>query len=364
VSAAVALRELRDKARARLDPVHWDFYEGGAGTETALAENERAFGRLALLPHILSGAGPVRTAVDLLGTLASMPVVVSPTAFHRLAHPDGERATARAAAATGTVLITSMAATTAVDEVATAARAVRADAAVWFQLYLQPDPGVTEALVRRAERAGCSALVVTADSPVFGRRARDDRNGFHDLPPGLAAENMRALPGGPPGGTRDIAMSPGMSWAHLQRLRETTRLPVVLKGVLHPGDAARAVDEGVAAVLVSNHGGRQLDAAPATVEALPAVVRAVAGRIPVLLDGGVRCGADVAVALALGAAAVGIGRPVLWGLAAEGESGVARVLEELREDTAHVLALCGAADCAGIAPDQVVARSPRAGATC
>jgi 4-hydroxymandelate oxidase len=350
------LAALREKARARLDPVHWDFYEGGAGTETAMAENERAFARLALLPRVLTGGGPVDTAVPLLGDRASMPVVVAPTAFHRLAHPDGERATARAVAAAGTVLITSMASTTSVDEVTAAAREVRPEAAVWFQLYLQPEPEVTAALVRRAEKAGCTALVVTADSPVFGRRARDDRNGFHDLPAGLAAENMRDLPGTAPGRTRDIAMSPALSWDDLRRLRDLTDLPVVLKGVLHPADARRAVDEGIRALIVSNHGGRQLDAAPATVEALPAVADAVAGRVPVLLDGGVRAGADVVVALALGATAVGIGRPVLWGLAADGEAGVTAVLEELRAELAHVLALCGSADCGGPARDQVVVR--------
>ncbi|MYS19582.1 alpha-hydroxy-acid oxidizing protein, partial [Streptomyces sp. SID4948] len=271
------LGQLRDKAGSRLDPVHRDFFEGGAGRETALAENERAFGRLALLPRVLRGAGPADTAVTLLGARAALPVVVSPTAFHRLAHPDGELATARATAAAGTVLISSMASTTAVAEVAAAARAVRADAAVWFQLYLQPAPEVTDALVRRAEQAGCGALVVTVDSPVLGRRARDERNGFHDLPPGLAAENMRGLPGGPPGGVRDIVLSPGLSWDDLRRLRDGTALPVVLKGVLHPDDARRAADEGVAALLVSNHGGRQLDAAPAAVEALPAIVAAVGG---------------------------------------------------------------------------------------
>ncbi|WP_329128737.1 alpha-hydroxy-acid oxidizing protein [Streptomyces sp. NBC_01476] len=350
------LSELREKARTRLDPVHWDFFEGGAGTETALAENERAFRRLALLPRVLRGAGPADTAVTLLGDRAELPVVVSPTAFHRLAHPDGELATARATAAAGTVLITSMAATTAVAEVTAAARSVRADAAVWFQLYLQPAPGVTEELVRRAEQAGCGALVVTADSPVFGRRARDDHNGFHDLPAGLTAANMRDLPGAPPGGTRDIAMSPALSWDDLRRLRAGTRLPIVLKGVLHPDDARRAADEGVAALLVSNHGGRQLDAAPATVDALPAVVAAVGDRLPVLLDGGVRTGSDVVIALALGAAAVGIGRPALWGLAAEGEDGVAQVLAELRADVAQVMTLCGARDRGDLSRGQVVVR--------
>ncbi|MFG1807534.1 alpha-hydroxy acid oxidase [Streptomyces sp. NPDC049040] len=347
---------MRDQARARLDPVHWDFFEGGAGGEQAVGENEAAFCRLALLPRVLRGTGPAGTTVDLPGAPGTLPVVVAPTAFHKLAHPAGEPATARAAAAAGAVMTTSMASTTAVGEVAAAARSVRPEAALWFQLYLQPEPAVTRELVRRAEAAGCTALVVTVDSPAFGRRARDDRNGFHDLPPGYAAENMRDLPGGPPGGTRPIVMSPAVSWADLRALRATTELPVLVKGVLHPEDARIAVAEGVAGIIVSNHGGRQLDAAPAAIEALPPVADAVAGRIPVLLDGGVRSGADVVTALALGAAAVGVGRPVLWGLAAEGERGVARVLAELREETAHVLTLCGSADCAGVTRDQVVSR--------
>ncbi|MFJ6216214.1 alpha-hydroxy acid oxidase [Streptomyces sp. NPDC092296] len=352
------LARLHDQARRTLDPVHYDFFAGGAGQEAALSENERAFRRYALLPRVLRGSARRDLAVTLLGDRASMPVVVAPTAFHRLAHPEGERATARAAAAAGTVLIASMAATTAIGEVTAAARSVSADAAVWFQLYLQPDPEVTPALVRRAERAGCSALVVTADSPVFGRRERDRRNGFDDLPPGLAAENMRDLPGAPPGRPRAIGMSPALSWHDLDRLRRLTRLPIVLKGVLHPADVPLALDTGVDALIVSNHGGRQLDAAPATVAALPAIAEAAAGRLPLLLDGGVRRGSDVAVALALGATAVGIGRPVLWGLAAAGQAGVGQVLEALRDEFDHVLALCGGARPADLTRDQVTVRDP------
>ncbi|MFC0597551.1 alpha-hydroxy acid oxidase [Streptomyces palmae] len=350
------LERLERRARETLDPVHYDYFAGGAGREVALAGNEAAFRSLALLPRVLRGAESRDLSVPLLGDRASMPVLVAPTAFHRLACPEGELATARAAAAAGTVLMTGMASTVEVSAVTGAARAVRADAAVWFQLYLQPEPEVVTALVRRAERAGCTALVVTVDSPVFGRRRRDERNGFRDLPPGLAAENMRDLPGGPPGGTRDIAMSPALSWDDLRRLRARTRLPVLLKGVLHPEDARSAVAEGVDGLLVSNHGGRQLDAAAAPIEALPGIVAAVGGRVPVLLDGGVRSGSDVAVALALGARAVAVGRPVVWGLAADGEAGVRSVLEAFREDFDHVLALCGGRVPADLAADQVVRR--------
>ncbi|MBW4718749.1 alpha-hydroxy acid oxidase [Saccharothrix obliqua] len=351
-----ALAELHAEARAALDPVHYDYFAGGVGEEVVLGANEAAFGRLALLPRVLRGSTTRDTAVDLPGGRLAAPVLVAPTAFHRLAHPDGELATARAAAAARTVLVSGVASTVAIGEVVAAARAVDPGAAVWFQLYPEPDEDVTACLVRRAEHAGCTALVVTADSPVFGRHRRDIAHGFHDLPAGLAAENMRDLPGGPPGAVRDIGMSPAASWAHLDRLRELTSLPVWLKGVLHPADAVLAVEHGVAGVVVSNHGGRQSDVVPAAVEALPAVVDAVAGRVPVVLDGGVRRGGDVAVALALGAAAVGVGRPVLWGLAAAGEAGVTRVLDVLRDEFDHVLALCGGRDAADLTRDQVVTR--------
>lgn len=353
------LGRLEQRAKELLDPAHYDFFAGGAGDETALSDNEEAFRRLALVPRILRDTTNGSIAVNLLGDACDMPIFVSPTAFHRLAHPDGELATARAAAAAGTILVTGMAATTPVADVTAAARKVAEDARVWFQLYLQPEPGITAELVRRAERAGCTALVVTADSPVFGRRERDDRHGFHDLPPGLAAENMRDLPGDE-GRVRSIAMSAAFTWEHLDRVRARTELPIVVKGVLHPEDARLALRYGVDAVLVSNHGGRQLDRAPASVDALPAIADAVRGRIPVLLDGGIRCGADVVTALALGATAVGVGRPVLWGLAAGGEDGVREVLDTLREELVHTMTLCGAASLAELGGDLVTARGAAA----
>ncbi|MFI0898319.1 alpha-hydroxy acid oxidase [Streptomyces sp. NPDC020983] len=352
----MTLRALREAAREVLDPVHYDYVAGGAGEERVLAANERAFDRYALLPRVLRGNEARDTSVPLPGARRASPVVVAPTAFHRLLHPDGERATARAAAAEGAVLVTGAAATTAVADVVRAARGAAADPAVWFQLYLHPRPEVTAALVRRAEDAGCTALVVTVDSPVLGRHTRDLRNGFTDLPPGYAAENMRGLPGGPPGALTDIPMSPAATWRDLGGVLGATALPVVVKGVLHPADAAVAAAEGAAAVVVSNHGGRQCDAVPAAVDCLPAVVDAVAGRVPVLLDGGVRRGSDVAVALALGAAAVGVGRPVAWGLAADGEQGVRQVLATLRDDFDHTLALCGGSRTADLTRDMVVRR--------
>jgi 4-hydroxymandelate oxidase len=342
-SDSVPVREFEERARRRLDPVVYDYFAGGAGDELTVRENEAAYARIRLLPRVLRGAGKRQLDVMVLDSPASMPVILSPTAFHKLAHPEGERVTARAAAIAQTIMVTGMTATVAVEDVMAAAReaAAAADPQLWFQLYLQPDPDVTEALVRRAEKAGCRALVVTVDSPVLGRRERDDRNGFHDLPQGMACENLRNLRGGEPGHVRQITLSAELSWDHVDRLREITSLPVVLKGVLHPDDARLAVAHGVAALLVSNHGGRQLDTVPATIEALPAIASAVGGQIPLLLDGGIRRGTDVIKALALGAAAVGIGRPVLWGLAADGEAGVLQVLERLRSEVDHALSLCG-----------------------
>ncbi|MEV4756460.1 alpha-hydroxy acid oxidase [Micromonospora sp. NPDC049559] len=351
----VNLRDLWQEARERLDPVHRDFFAGGSGDERTLRDNEAAFDRYRILPRVLRGGGDRDLRTELLGDALSMPVLVSPTAFHRLAHPDGELACARAVAAADTVMVVSMAATTAVEAVAGATDAAGRPPRLWFQLYPQPDLGFTESLLRRVEDAGCRALVVTVDSPVFGRRERDLRNGFLDLPPGLRCENMRDPE---TGRVRDIVMDADLDWARVGWLRERTRLPIVLKGVLHPADAELAVAYGADAVLVSNHGGRQLDGVPASVDALPAVVDAVRGRIPVLLDGGVRRGTDVLTALALGAAAVGIGRPALWGLAARGESGVRQVLDLLRADLARAMALAGAVRPADLTPDMIT-RVPR-----
>ncbi|MFC6882381.1 MULTISPECIES: alpha-hydroxy acid oxidase [Actinomadura] len=341
---ALAVREFERLARARLDPAHYDYFAGGAGDEVTLRANEAAFGRLALLPRVLRGAAGPDLGVTLLGRRAATPVLVAPTAFHRLAHPDGERATARAAAAAGTIMIVSMAATVAVEDVAAAAP----DAELWFQLYAQSDAAFTEAVVRRAEAAGCSALVVTADSPARGRRERELRRGFTDLPDGLRCENLRDG-----GRVRPIEMWPGLSWEHLAFLRRITALPIVLKGVLHPDDARRALGHGVAALLVSNHGGRQLDSVPATIDALPEIAAAVDGAVPVLLDGGIRRGTDVLKALALGADAVAVGRPVIWGLAADGERGVARVLGLLRDEVEQALTLCGCASVRDLDPGMV-----------
>ncbi|MDI5972611.1 alpha-hydroxy acid oxidase [Streptomyces sp. SL13] len=349
------LREYETIARGLLDPIFYDYVAGGARDEVTVRANEHGFARLGLLPRMLRGSDTRDLGVTLFGTPSSLPVFLSPTAFHRLAHPDGELATARAAAKAGVIMTVGMASTTSVADVAAAARQAVPDRApaLWFQLYLQPDMAVTRALVRRAEAAGCTALLVTVDSPVLGIHERNKRNGFNDLPPGVVCENLRDLTGSEPGHIRQIAMSADLGWDHLDRLREMTSLPVVLKGVLHPEDGRTAVAHGVDGLLLSNHGGRQLDTAPATVDLLPDMLAAVAGRVPVLLDGGVRRGTDVVKALALGATAVGIGRPVVYGLAAGGEDGVRHVVDLLREEIDHTLALCGATAPRDLTPDLV-----------
>lgn len=351
------IAEFEAVARQRLEPAHYDYYAGGAQDEITLAENETAFRKLKLLPRVLRGSDKRDLSIELLGSQASMPILIAPTAFHRLAHADGELATARAAALAGTIMIVSMASTTAIEDVAAAAREVAPDPALWFQLYLQPDLEFTEAIVRRAEAAGVKAFVVTVDSPVLGRRERDDRNDFHDLPSGLVVENLRNIgenrSGGNASHVRDIVMSAGLNWEHIAWLRSKTKLPVLIKGVLHPEDARLAVHHGVAGIIVSNHGGRQLDTVPATIDVLPEIAAAVGGAMPVLLDGGIRRGTDVVKALALGADAVGVGRPVVWGLAAGGREGVSKVLELLREDFDQALAMCGGRQPADLTPDQV-----------
>jgi 4-hydroxymandelate oxidase len=338
----VNVRDAEAAARARLDPVYYDYFASGAQDEVTLAANEAAFRRRSLVPRVLRGCGPPLLETAVLGQATSMPLLLAPTAFHRLAWPEAEVATGRAAAAADVIMIAAMLSTVTVEEIAATG------AALWFQLYIQPDLAFTESLVRRAEAAGCRALVVTVDSPTLGRNERGDRNDFHDLPPGVYCANM-----GGAGHVRQVVLSPELSWSHVDWLRGITSLPILVKGVLHPADARIAVERGVDGIVVSNHGGRQLDTVPASLDRLEPVAEAVGGRVPLLLDGGVRRGTDVAKALALGASAVAVGRPVLWGLAAAGEAGVRRVLELYRTELANALTLLGAASPGDLTRDQV-----------
>jgi 4-hydroxymandelate oxidase len=337
------LEEYEAAARAVLPRDVYDYYAGGAEDERTLRANRDAYGWFYLRPRVLVDVGAVDLSVELLGERLSLPVLLAPTAFQRLAHPDGELASARAARAAGTLLVASTLATTAVEDVARAA-----PGPLWFQLYVYRRREITRELIRRAEAAGCGAIVVTTTVPVQGNRERDARNAFR-LPPGVEMANFHGLaqarfPQAEGSGLDAFIgreFDPTLTWDVVEWVREATRLPVVLKGIVTPEDARLAVEHGADAVIVSNHGGRQLDGAEPTLCALPRVAEAVAGRIPVLLDGGVRRGTDVAKALALGARAVLIGRPALWGLAAGGQAGVERVLAILRAELERALALLG-----------------------
>ncbi len=357
VGLPINLSEYEALARARLDPGAFDYYVSGADDERTLQDNREAYARLRLAYRVLVDVSRCDPTATVLGSRVAMPVLVAPTAFHRLACEEGERATVRAAGAAGTIMILSSLSNTAVEEVVAAATGP-----VWFQLYVYRDRAATAGLVRRAEAAGCQAIVLTVDAPRLGRRERDVRNGFH-LPAGLSVENL--LPHGygaveRPTGESGLAayfaslIDPSLSWDDVAWLRGLTRLPILLKGIVRADDAARAAQVGAAGVVVSNHGGRQLDGSIATIDALPGITAAVGGRIEVLLDGGIRRGTDVIKALALGAKAVCLGRPVLWGLAAGGQAGVEHVLGLLREELERAMALCGAPRVEAITGDLVV----------
>jgi 4-hydroxymandelate oxidase len=352
----VNLAELEAVAHARLSKMAWDYYSSGADDEACVRRNRDAFSDIALHYRVLVDVARRELATTVLGQRVAMPVLVAPTAFHRLAHDDGELASVRGAGDAGTIFVLSTLSTTAVEDVVAAAAGP-----VWFQLYVYKDRGATEALVRRVEAAGCRALVITVDAPLLGRRERDVKNRFA-LPVGLEIANLHAsgyakVPQalGDSGLAAYVAdlLDPGLTWDVIGWLRSVTKLPILVKGIVRADDARRAVAAGAAGIVVSNHGGRQLDAAPATIEVLARVADAVAGGCEVLLDGGVRRGTDIVKAIALGARAVLVGRPVLWGLAAGGRTGVAGALAMLRRELDLAMALCGCPDVASIGRDLV-----------
>ncbi|MFG2054659.1 alpha-hydroxy acid oxidase [Micromonospora sp. NPDC048930] len=341
------LADFAELARAVLPPDVWDFVEGGSGAETTLAANRAALDRVAVLPRVLTGLDTPRTEAALPGGTSALPAAVAPMAYQKLLHPEGEVALAAAARAAGVPYVASTVASAPLEEVAAVG------GTVWFQLYWLRDRVMVADLVDRARAAGCTALMVTVDVPVLGRRLRDVRNGFA-LPPQVTAANLAGgrddlAHQGTPGRSAVAAHTgavfhPAMSWADLAWLRERTPLPLVVKGVLDPRDAVRAAETGADAVVVSNHGGRQLDGAPASATVLPEVVAAVGERCAVLFDGGVRSGTDVLRALALGATGVLVGRPLLWALAAGGRAGAEAALALLAAELRDALTLAGCAD--------------------
>ena len=349
----VNIADLERLAAERLEPGPHGYFAGGAGDERTLRRNAEAFGGWELRPRVLVDVSDVSTRTTVLGAETEMPILVAPVAFQLLAHPDGEAGMARAAAAVGTVLCLSSLTSTRPAEVAEAAPGGRR----WMQVYLFRDRGVTRALVEEAAESGYEALLLTVDAPYAGRRERDLRTEF-EVPAEIRAPAIEGAAGHRSLTPAEVfgLVDASITWRDLEQLCGEFDLPILVKGLITGEDAALAVEHGAAGVVVSNHGGRQLDNAPATIDALPEVVEAVDGRIPVLLDGGVRRGTDVAVALAIGAEAVLVGRPALWGLAVEGEAGAQRVLEMLAEELRLALALLGVASPSGLSADHVQRR--------
>lgn len=341
-------------ARARLDANAWAYFSGGAGDEHTLHANRHAWDTIALLPRVLRPLAGGHTRCTLLGRELAHPILLAPVAYQCLAHPDGEIATAWAAAALGAGMVLSMQSSTTLEAVASAMVGDRSAGPLWLQLYLQHDRALVRELIVRAEAAGYEALVLTVDAPTSGVRDRERRAGFA-LPPGIRAANLSAMAAPPPMrlGAGQSALFDGLlqhapTWDDVAWLQAQTRLPVLLKGVLHPEDARLAAAQGIAGLIVSNHGGRTLDTALSTASALPRIADAVGGAVPLLVDGGVRRGTDVFKALALGATAVLVGRPVVWGLAHAGAAGVAHVLRVLRDELEVAMALTGCATLGGI----------------
>lgn len=317
------------QAEERMEPVYWDFYAGGSDDEVTARANQTDFARLRLRPRVLVDVSTCDTRTSVLGQPVQMPILVAPTALHCMAHPEGECATVRGAGAAGTLMIASTVATRTMEEIASAA-----SGPLWFQLYISPSLEVAAGLVRRAEAAGYRAIVLTVDLPALGNRERDRRHGMSIPPAPFVEANLAGI-------ARSAQRWTSLTWETVDWLCSLTSLPVILKGVLTAEDALLALEHGVAGLVVSNHGGRQLDSAVTGIEALPEVVAAVDGRCEVYLDGGVRRGTDVLKSLALGARAVLIGRPVLWGLAVQGAQGVQHVLEILRDELQLAMRLCG-----------------------
>lgn len=340
-------------AEERLDPGAFGYFVGGAGDEWTLRENVAAFNRWVLRPRVLVDVDSVTTATTVLGRDVSMPILVAPTAFQRLAHPAGEAPTARAAAAAGTVFCLSTFSSLTPAELAAAAP----NGTNWFQLYWSRDRGFTAELVAAAAAAGFSAILLTVDLPVAGRRERDIRAAF-ELPADLRLPNLAKHPGGEDfHAALGEIVDPTITWRDLEWLASLTELPLVVKGILTAEDARLACRHGVAGVVVSNHGGRQLDGVSASLDALPEVVETCAGEVTVLVDGGVSRGTDVVKALALGARAVLVGRAALWGLAVDGEEGVRRVLELLRAEVELALTLLGCPSPEAVTPAHVRRRA-------
>jgi 4-hydroxymandelate oxidase len=351
---AINLSELEALARSVLPASAYHYYATGANDEITLRENRIAFERIAVHPRMLVDVSLRDMRTTVLGEQVSMPILVAPMAFQAVAHSGGEIATTKAAGAAETLMILSTLATTSIEEALEVA-----SGPVWFQLYVFKDREITASLVQRAEAAGCKAIVMTVDVPLLGKRERDIRSRF-TLPEHLTAKNL--WPQGLQGLGESVSSSginpyvaslfdPSLTWKDVEWLCGLTKLPVLVKGILRTDDARRALNHGVSGLVVSNHGARQLDTAPSTISVLPEIIDAVAGAVEIFMDGGVRRGTDVLKALAYGARAVLVGRPILWGLALKGETGVRFVLEMLRQEFDLAMGLAGCPRLADISRD-------------
>lgn len=340
----VSLFDYENAAKEILPKVAYDYYASGANDEITLRENHNAYERIKLNPRVLVDISKRDLSTTVLGQTISMPIMVAPTAFHAMACPGGEVLTGKATSLAKTLMILSTLSTCSIEEIR-----AEADGPAWFQLYVYKDREATMSLIERAKAAGCTAIALTVDAQIWGRREKDIKNRFR-LPKGLSIKNL--MPAGRQDMPKEVADSglaayvswqfdPKLSWKDVDWLCSKTDLPVLLKGVLHPDDARLAIDNGAAGVIVSNHGARQLDTVPATIEALPGIVEAVENKIEVYIDGGIRRGTDVLKAIALGAKAVAVGRPIIWGLAVGGEEGVKGVLDLLRREFELAMRLCG-----------------------
>ncbi|NXG49409.1 HAOX2 oxidase, partial [Psilopogon haemacephalus] len=332
--AMVCLSDFENHAKKYLPKIAWDFFAAGADECSTRDENILAYKRIRFRPRVLRDVSMMDITTKLLGAEISFPVGIAPTGFHQLAWPDGEKSTARAAKAMNTCYIASTYSTCTLEEISEAAPG----GLRWFQLYIHRNRTVSQQLVQQAEALGFNALVLTADLPYTGKRRDDVRNGFC-LPPHMKLKNLE--------GAFEVCkmslLDPSVTWNDIYWLRSLTNLPIIIKGILTKEDAELAVRHGVQGIIVSNHGGRQLDGGPATIDALVEVVEAVQRRVEVYLDGGIRKGSDVLKALALGAKCVFIGRPALWGLAYKGEEGLQEVLRILQDEFRLSMALAGCA---------------------
>jgi len=352
--APLNIADLEALARENLPADVFGYYSGAAWDLQTLHENRDAYMRLRLHYRVLRDVSRRSTACELFGLPLSMPICAAPTAFHRLADPEGELATARGVGAAGTLMTLSSLSTCQLEDVAAVATGP-----LWFQLYINKDRGFTRALVQRAVAAGYKAIVVTVDTPCWGVRENDVRNGFH-LPPGIEPVNLMSSHdrsetlshrGAGMGDIMSWMLDDSLTWKDIGWLADQSDLPVLIKGVCRADDARQALDCGARGIIVSNHGGRQLDGAPATIEVLPQIAEAVGKKLPILVDGGIRRGTDVLKAIAAGANAAMVGRPILWGLANGGEQGVTNVLRMLQKEFDLAMALAGCASIDEITPD-------------